>query len=917
MLPLVKPEELSLLDLALPQDDTAFDSLVKTCIHSHFRQCLRDPRLSSLFGYDAATKLPVLSPNAQVSPLDRLVAGAALLHAFVQVNWTGPSLDFDVVDCLQSSINDTQQDAQQLEAAINEAAVLSLSLPAEPAYHLTKMPALLYMARLALDMLDTPSQLDWSSCPSISVWRLRTWLIHLRILDQPVQLDEAAFLRPVEQFRDQKLLASIQAAAKSPSDQARLQDIVASCTLLVGHYHRLLAGHVPASERQANLFFLQAAKGAGLEYELTGRMGKRTKYQRDEKAQLVVLARSRERPGWVPKSQAAADESKTENGPSQDTSNDEQQPNALPLNDDTLLEKTVFTSVRPDDAGAKSDRPALSTIDVNHQPPLHPFDQALLLALSFNHANDSPGHGLTTSQIAAFVARTLDNSSENWSVYSMSLLLRSRLEASRTRTVERGVLQMQSLSDQLKLEAQAKPGYETGAPVQERLKYFHDLALPPVWELERELATRYLGIGVVKSALEIFERLEMWEEAVRCYSAVGKIDKATDLVKQLLEGQRAESQHVMTVRAGKQTAYMSKARQAKLWCALGDLEAKPEHYEQAWKISDGSSPRAMRALGGLHFGREEFEKASECLRKAVALHPIHAPSWFMLGCSDLRLEQWPGAEEAFSRCVVLDEEDAESWTNLASVQLRMVEIDANKKDADIPPEPEDDEEDIRGDMVPASADRTKTAFQCLKQAVKYKRDSWRIWENLMVIAVDLGQFSEACRSLRTIVELRGDRDGDVVVDLAVLERLVNAVTQDTAATAGEGQARGLAARVTELFDQVLLPRFSNNSRIFKAHAKLCRWRGDVKGSLEDYLKAYRCSIAQDESVETDARAFREGAEDVLELVDLLRNNEDAMPDWKFQCRSILRAFLGRTKSSFEDESMWQQLQEELQEVKAS
>jgi hypothetical protein len=36
------------------------------------------------------------------------------------------------------------------------------------------------------------------------------------------------------------------------------------------------------------------------------------------------------------------------------------------------------------------------------------------------------------------------NKTHNWLVYSMGLLLRSRLEAEKSRTVERGVLQMQA-----------------------------------------------------------------------------------------------------------------------------------------------------------------------------------------------------------------------------------------------------------------------------------------------------------------------------------------------------------------------------------------------------------------------------------------------------------------------------------------
>ena len=34
---------------------------------------------------------------------------------------------------------------------------------------------------------------------------------------------------------------------------------------------------------------------------------------------------------------------------------------------------------------------------------------------------------------------------------------------------------------------------------------------------QAELGARYLAMGVTKAALEVFERLQLWEEAIRCY----------------------------------------------------------------------------------------------------------------------------------------------------------------------------------------------------------------------------------------------------------------------------------------------------------------------------------------------------------------------------------------------------------------
>ena len=84
--------------------------------------------------------------------------------------------------------------------------------------------------------------------------------------------------------------------------------------------------------------------------------------------------------------------------------------------------------------------------------------------------------------------------------------------------------------------------------VSERLLYFHSIPLPSKWEMEKELALRFLSIGVVKSALEIFERLELWEEVVKCWQAMERADKAVAIVRDLLEGRKAEADTVIRER---------------------------------------------------------------------------------------------------------------------------------------------------------------------------------------------------------------------------------------------------------------------------------------------------------------------------------------------------------------------------------
>lgn len=48
--------------------------------------------------------------------------------------------------------------------------------------------------------------------------------------------------------------------------------------------------------------------------------------------------------------------------------------------------------------------------------------------------------------------------------------------------------------------------------MQDRVRYLHSIVYPARYELQRDLGMRYLKMGIVMSALQLFEYLEMWDE---------------------------------------------------------------------------------------------------------------------------------------------------------------------------------------------------------------------------------------------------------------------------------------------------------------------------------------------------------------------------------------------------------------------
>jgi len=210
--------------------------------------------------------------------------------------------------------------------------------------------------------------------------------------------------------------------------------------------------------------------------------------------------------------------------------------------------------------------------------------------------------------------------------------------------------------------------------------------------METELAKRYISLGVTRSALDIFTRLEMWEDAVSCLQRMEREEEAEKIVRDLLEGRKIESDLVTVLAKSNMSenrrTKLSSAREAKLWCLLGDIaltstaaahdpvasKAKAtEYYDKAWEVSGHTSSRSRRSLGSLHFAGRDYERAVACLRDALQINPLFGRAWFTLGVCLVRLERWAEAKDAFRRQVGVDEDDGEGWNNLAAVYLRLDE----------------------------------------------------------------------------------------------------------------------------------------------------------------------------------------------------------------------------------------------------
>lgn len=524
MPPSFRPLEAALL-LSSPLPETlevpaAHADLARLVLNAEFEQALSHPLARDVLQLapaqegetdvegvsvelDVATRLLPSSGNEGEAEFARLLVAVALLQAFVQVNYTGPALPSTLSTL--SLFPEASFSSEVTAADVDQLSIERLSFLGEPAYHLAAQPSFLH---LAVTLLSPAAGWSTSAVESGAWWALRAERVWHRLLmtDSPLPLREG-ILEAAEQLLEHPFLDLTEAG--SPASRSTTQDLRAALSVEIGLAKHLLLGE----DKPALAAFERATEESELRYELTGALGKRTKWQQKEASQLVVLAKSRARPDWTPVITNAPERTLQEDG-TKATVDQNGIPETLRLNDDTLLEQTAYTALPPHADTARDS--LLHEIDPRDPPVLHPLDQALILALPLVHhsAHAAASSELSISQLAPYTALALTHA-QNWSIHTYGLLLRSRSEAGRTRTVERSVMQLQALVDQIPLnDTASSPGI---APVKERLRYLWQIDLPSKWELEAELAERLVSLGVFRSAEEIYRRLEMWDMVVRCY----------------------------------------------------------------------------------------------------------------------------------------------------------------------------------------------------------------------------------------------------------------------------------------------------------------------------------------------------------------------------------------------------------------
>ncbi|KAL3972478.1 hypothetical protein ACER0C_025827 [Sarotherodon galilaeus] len=651
-----------------------------------------------------------------------LALAVSCLHMFAQSNWTGPPVSFDICDLLTPALLSSQE-PQMLVDAIHS----SLLLDGESVYSQVANPFLLLLARVIVTKcfpkMDSLQLLPW--------WTLRYIKLHQQILE--ARSPQLFNLAQISMDKVLKCL-SVLSQHRNLAIQFHLECVYTSLT-----YYE----YQPAKEH-----IEEARQLSRLNINMTGALGKRTRFQQNYLAQLILeVKRKQDQPGQI---------------------NDEATPTPTPqaslpkdynLGDDTLLDKI-----------------SLAEPDQYHLPDLTAEEQAVILGICTDFQKNNPVHKLTEEELLAFTSCVLSQP-KFWPVQVSALCLRTKLEKGKSRCVERAMMQTQAIVDHFE---------DKSCPVTERLKVFYCCQAPPRWVVQKQLASLLMDLGCISSAVLIYERLELWEDAIICYERLGQHGKAEEIVRRELEKKETPS----------------------LYCLLGDILRDHQYYDRAWELSGQRSARAMRSKALLHLRHKEFQQCVDCFEQSLKINSMQLGVWFSLGCAYFALEGYEGAAKAFQRCVGLEPDNAEAWNNLSTAYIRL--------------------------------QMKNKAFRTLQEALKCNYEHWQIWENFIVVSTDIGDFAEAIKAYHRLMDLRENYK-----DIQILQILVKAVVENLTDSQGE-QAGALQSKLKELLGRVS-SRHSSDAEIWRQYALLY---GDGHSSnpenndkaLQFLSKAHRCEV---------------------------------------------------------------------------
>ena len=509
-------------------------------------------------------------PTAQIDDIDKMILGVTLLNGFVKMNFVGP---FDL------PIDETSKKDVEY-----------LTIDAEKVNKHTVNSHWLHSSAKILGVLKD------KNIPLIKAFVGRQALIHQRMLENP---SESLFMRIYENYK-----YTIESLEKEESEikgilHETLRDRLhgkLSCELALGLW---MSQQYRGYSEQLN----KITQSHKIFIELSGQMGKRTKYQEKETAQLFVKVDRKPNPLSEIKRQECEKELR-------ETELDD-------LSD--MLSQVSYSG------------------DIGYTP-LSTYDEAFVLLSCMNRYRKNCKSELILEEVIPYCNRVLRDRID-FSTFLMTVLLKSRYESTVKHYLWRSVNQADEIVKYIE-----KKENEIGSS--ERLESAFMVALPNIYQLRKEVGMRMLLMGEAAQAINYFTSVDMKNEIIAAYLSLRQNEKASELARELLEQGKRDSE---------------------LLVLMYEITNNPKYLIECWEESNHTYIHAQRILGQYYFNKRDWKKAIEHFEIALKINPIYQRIWFALGICYMQVNDMNNAKNAFLKGVNLDNDDGQCWANLAYI----------------------------------------------------------------------------------------------------------------------------------------------------------------------------------------------------------------------------------------------------------
>jgi tetratricopeptide (TPR) repeat protein len=373
-------------------------------------------------------------------------------------------------------------------------------------------------------------------------------------------------------------------------------------------------------------------KSSGFAFRISGQLGKRTRFQKDSKAQMTLVIED----------------------------------SAFLRNESGLFISPTVQHVREVKLGddiATMERPVL---DVEQNiSPLTTKELCILLLETLAIA-DRRASATQHEERMPILNKVLECEAP-YSIITCALYQKALVEKHDTYVQQRAALQLEAIMAELEKSGPAS-----------RLDCFWVLNHPPMWEIRREMGMQFLMIGAARTASKIFIDHQMWDELAVCCGLAKDLDLAintlqvqnpTPLVLCLL-GELRQDVSLLA-----QSWHLSGHRFARAQRAIGKHWLHKEEWElaiSAFQLALSLNtlyPDIWFSLGCSHMRLNQFDEAIVAFQEVVSQKQDDAESFSNLAICLMTVGKMIEAHKAVSQAIRFDRHNQKVWENFVVISL--------------------------------------------------------------------------------------------------------------------------------------------------------------------------------------------------------------------------------------------------------